>query len=174
MNFTFQKGITSDNDLEKICLLDSLIYDEKYLLDFNDYKDRLSKNENLLFTIKKNKEEVVAYTSFVPIDYDCYIKLRNGEIDKEVINVDNILSDTEKKTFYYFDSIIVDSKYRNNKLGRRLLEFALNDIISNRSHSISIIAHAVTKPGKILAKGSGFKTIKMIDNTTIIMEKTIK
>lgn len=157
----------------KICLLDSLIYEEKYILSFNDYKNRLEKNKNLIFTVKNDNDEVVAYTSFIPVNYECYLSLKNGAIDKEVITTENIISEDEEKEFYYWESAVVDSSYKNNKLGRRLSEFALYEIISIKTSTINIIAHAVTKAGEKLAKEYGFKPVNFVEENTVIMENII-
>lgn len=92
MSFKLQKGNLTKNDFYQISLLDRLFYDEKYLLDPEDYEIRYSINKNVLYVIRDNRNNIIGYISILPLSYDAYIRIKNGEIDKEVINKDNIIS----------------------------------------------------------------------------------
>lgn len=167
----YQKGINVEEDLEKINLLDKMTYGEKYLLSVSDYKKRIEKNNNHIYVVKNSKRDVVAYISIIPLEYDAYIRIKNGETDKEVITIDNIISDNEYGEYFYFDSIIVDPSYRRYGIGRKLCAFAINDTIKSNKTIKRIMAHTISKGGTNLASKYGLEIKKQLDKTTIVMEK---
>ena len=171
MKWIFQNGIISEKDLEQISLLDKMTYSEKYLLSIDEYKERLNKNPNQLYIIKNSKRDIVAYVSIIPLTYDAYIRIKNGETDRDVITVNSIIAANDKKEYYYWDSIIVDPKYRRMKLGKRIANFALKDIIKNNPDIKGIMAHAISKGGINITKKYGLEIKKNLDKTTVVVER---
>ena len=167
----YQKGIAVEEDLEKINLLDKMTYSDKYLLSVSDYKKRIEKNNKHIYIVKNSKRDVVAYMSIIPLEYDAYIRIKNGETDKEVITIDNIISTNKEGEVFYFDSIVVDPSYRRYGVGRKLCEFAINDVIKSNKTIKRIMAHTISKGGTNLATKYGLEIKKQLDKTTIVMER---
>lgn len=173
MQLTFHKGINSDKDLEEIHLLDKLTYGEKYLLSIEEYKQRIEKNPDQLFIVRNSQRVIVGYISMVPINYDTYIKIKNGETDKEVITPDNIIGKGESIEYVYWDSIIVDPVYRKYKIGKRLVRFALKHIIDENTNIKKIIAHCISKGGINITKKYGLEFKRNLDKSTTVMERVL-
>lgn len=151
--------------------MDRLFYDEKYLLDPEDYEIRYSINKNVLYVIRDNRNNIIGYISILPLSYDAYIRIKNGEIDKEVINKDNIISDKESGEYFYWDSILIHPKFRKYGLGSKLVKFAFNNIIQNQPKIKRILAHAISKGGVNISKKYGLVYKKTIDKDVIVLER---
>lgn len=173
MQLTFHKGIKSDKDLEEIHLLDKLTYGEKYLLSINEYKQRIEKNPDQIFVVRNSQRIIVGYISMVPLDYDTYNKIKNGETDKEVITPENIIGKSEEIEYIYWDSIIVDPVYRKCKVGKRLVNFAFKHIIDDNPKIKKIIAHCISKGGINITKKYGLEFKKNLDKSTTVMERVL-
>lgn len=172
MKLYFQKGIKSNKDIEEIHLLDKLTYSEKYLLDIDDYKKRIERNPNQIFIVKNSMRDVVGYVSIVPLDYDSYIRIKNGETDKDVITIEKIIKNNESGQYFYFDSVIVDPAYRRYKIGKKLVGFAVNEVIKDNKDIKRIMAHAISKGGYSLCKRYGLELKKNLDKTTVVLERS--
>lgn len=174
MGFTLHKGNFTKNDFYQIGLLDSLFYDEKYLLKAEDYETRYSVNKNSLYVIRDNKNIIIGYFSILPLTYEAYTRIKNGEIDKDVITKDNIITDNESGEYFYWDSILIHPKFRNYGLGSKVVKFGLNNIIQTQPKIKRILAHAISKGGVKVTKKYGLLHKKNIDKKVIVLERAFQ
>lgn len=174
MGFILQKGNLTKNDFYQISLLDSLFYDEKYLLKPEDYEWRYSINKDTLYVIRDNRNIIIGYFSTIPLTYEAYNRIKNGEVDKEVINKDNIISDKEKGEYFYWDSILIHPKFRRYGLGNKIVKFGLNNIIQTQPNIKRILAHAISKGGINIGKKYGLVYKKNIDKNVILLERAFQ
>lgn len=173
MKITFHKGIQGEKDLEEINNLDKLTYSEKYLLDIDEYKKRLKKNSNQIYLVRNSKRNVIGYISLIPLRYKEYIRLKNGEVDKEVITIDSIIGENEKIENIYLDSIIVDPSYRKQKIGKKLMNYSIKDILKNNPEIKRILAHTISKGGLKVTEKYGLRKKRKLDETTVVVEKVL-
>lgn len=171
MKIYFEKNISSKKDLEGIHLLDKLTYSKKYLLDIEDYEKRVIKNPNQIFVAKNTMRTVIGYVSIVPLEYDAYIRIKNGETDKNVITIEKIIGKDVRAEYFYLDSVIVDPTYRRYKIGKKLIGFAINEIIKDNKEIKKIMAHTISKGGYNLCKKYGLELKKRLDKTTVVLER---
>lgn len=173
MKLIYYKGIKSKQELEQINLLDKLTYSDKYLLRIEDYEKRLEKNPNQIYIVKNEMRVVIGYLSIIPLTYEAYMRIKNGELDKEVITPNVILGEDEKREYYYWDSIIVDPKYRRYKVGKKLVRIAMNDIINDNKDFKKIMAHVISKGGVNITKKYGLNLKYYLDSNTAVVEKVL-
>ena len=174
MVFKFECGQVTSRDIQQINILDAMTYDKKYLLSFDDYKERLDQNKYIIYTAKDSCGMLIGYYSIVPLDYESYIRIRNGEVDKNVISVDNIVSEAEEVNYIYLDSIIINPNYRGFGVGKRLMNYAMNDLYNRNKEIKSIVAHVISGGGEAIAIKSGLEKKKELDAETLIYEKIIE
>ena len=98
MRITLHKNIKNISEIEQIQLLDSLTYSDKYLLSVEDYMERVKINSSILYAAKNTQNIIIGYISIVPLTYDSYIRIKNGETDKEVIDKDAIIKEGDRKS----------------------------------------------------------------------------
>lgn len=173
MRLTYHKGIKSKTDLEQINLLDKLTYSDKYLLNIEDYEKRLKKNPEQIFIVKNDMRVVIGYLSIIPLTYDAYMKIKNGEVDKNVITPEVILEKHEKREYYYWDSIIIDPNYRRYKVGKQLVKFAMKEIINENKDIKKVMAHVISKGGANITKKYGLKLKYYLEDNTAVVEKVL-
>lgn len=173
MSLKFECGQVSERDIHQINLLDVMHYDEKYLLSFQDYKERLEKNKNIIYTVKNSTGVLIGYCSIVPLDYESYIRIKNGEVDKEVITIDSIIAEGDEVNNVYIDSIIVNPYYRKYGIGKRLMKFAMTDLYRKNKKLKYIVAHTISNGGEALARKNELKKKKRLDENTVVYEKVI-
>lgn len=173
MKITFHKGISEEGDLKQINKLDKITYGEKYLLDISDYKNRLKKNPNQIYIVRNSSKNIIAYTSLVPIKYNEYNRLKNGEVDKEVITIDSIVEKHEKIENVYWDSIVVDPLYRKKRIAENLSDYAISNLLRDNQHLKRLLAHTISKGGLNIAKKYGLSKKKILSENIIIVERVI-
>ena len=171
MWITFHKGISNEDDLKQINALDKAEYSDKYLLDIKEYKSRLRKNPDQIYVARNSKRNIIAYTSLVPLKYKCYKRLKNGEVDKDVITPESIIAKDEKIENVYWDSIIVHPLYREQNIGERLSNYAIHDLVKSNPDLKRLLAHTISNGGLKVAKKHGLIKKRKLDNITIIVEK---
>lgn len=174
MSFTLHKGNFTKDDFYQISLLDSLFYDDKYLLKPEDYEWRYKINKNVLYVIRDNKNTIIGYFSILPLTYEAYTKIKNGETDKDVITKDSIISDNENGEYFYWDSILIHPKFRRYGLGNKIARFAINNIIKTQPNIKRILAHAISKGGINISKKYGLLFQKNIDKNVAVVERVFK
>lgn len=173
MRITLHKNIKNISEIEQIQLLDSLTYSDKYLLSVEDYMERVKINSSILYAAKNTQNIIIGYISIVPLTYDSYIRIKNGETDKEVIDKDAIIKEGTDAEYFYFDSIIIDPAYRRYKLGKKLTSYALYNLQKENPNLKKIVAHTVSKGGRNLLAKYGLEFKKNLDNNTAVVEKVI-
>lgn len=173
MRITLHKNIKNISEIEQIQLLDSLTYSDKYLLSVENYMERVKINSSILYAAKNTQNIIIGYISIVPLTYDSYIRIKNGETDKEVIDKDAIIKEGTDGEYFYFDSIIIDPAYRRYKLGKKLTSYALYNLQKENPNLKKIVAHTVSKGGRNLLAKYGLEFKKNLDNNTAVVEKVI-
>ena len=173
MRITLHKNIKNISEIEQIQLLDSLTYSDKYLLSVEDYMERVKINSSILYAAKNTQNIIIGYISIVPLTYDSYIRIKNGETDKEVIDKDAIIKEGTDAEYFYFDSIIIDPAYRRYKLGKKLTSYALYNLQKENPNLKKMVAHTVSKGGRNLLAKYGLEFKKNLDNNTAVVEKVI-
>lgn len=173
MRITLHKNIKNISEIEQIQLLDSLTYSDKYLLSVENYMERVKINSSILYAAKNTQNIIIGYISIVPLTYDSYIRIKNGETDKEVIDKDAIIKEGTDAEYFYFDSIIIDPAYRRYKLGKKLTSYALYNLQKENPNLKKIVAHTVSKGGRNLLAKYGLEFKKNLDNNTAVVEKVI-
>ena len=173
MRITLHKNIKNISEIEQIQLLDSLTYSDKYLLSVEDYMERVKINSSILYAAKNTQNIIIGYISIVPLTYDSYIRIKNGETDKEVIDKDAIIKEGTDAEYFYFDSIIIDPSYRRYKLGKKLTSYALYNLQKENPNLKKMVAHTVSKGGRNLLAKYGLEFKKNLDNNTAVVEKVI-
>lgn len=173
MRITLHKNIKNISEIEQIQLLDSLTYSDKYLLSVEDYMERVKINSSILYAAKNTQNIIIGYISIVPLTYEAYIRIKNGEMDKEVIDKDAIIKEGTDAEYFYFDSIIIDPSYRRYKLGKKLTSYALYNLQKENPNLKKIVAHTVSKGGRNLLAKYGLEFKKNLDNNTAVVEKVI-
>ena len=171
MRITLHKNIKNISEIEQIQLLDSLTYSDKYLLSVENYMERVKINSSILYASKNTQNIIIGYISIVPLTYDSYIRIKNGETDKEVIDKDAIIKEGTDAEYFYFDSIIIDPAYRRYKLGKKLTSYALYNLQKENPNLKKIVAHTVSKGGRNLLAKYGLEFKKNLDNNTAVVEK---
>ncbi|WP_300379467.1 GNAT family N-acetyltransferase [Clostridium sp.] len=174
MKYSFGVGNLKDKDFKKIFELDKRNYDKKYLISTEETKKRFNKNSNIYFSIRDIKERLVGYISVIPLKHKAYIRLKNGEIDKEVITIEDIISPDEEITDLYFDSIIIDSKYRKGGLGRKFSFYVFEQLPKLYPEYKRILGNTVSEGGLKVLERRGLYKIEKENNSLIIVEKVIK
>lgn len=174
MAFTLHKGNFTKEDFYQITLLDNLFYDDKYLLKPEDYEWRYKINKNILYAIKDNNNIIIGYFSIIPLTYEAYIKIKNGETDKDVITEDSIISDNESGEYFYWDSILIHPKFRNYGLGKKVVNFGISNIVKTQPKIKRILAHAISKGGENITKRYGLVYKKNIDDQVIVLERAFQ
>lgn len=171
MRITLHKNIKNISEIEQIQLLDSLTYSDKYLLSVEDYMERVKINSSILYAAKNTQNIIIGYISIVPLTYEAYIRIKNGETDKEVIDKDAIIKEGTDAEYFYFDSIIIDPSYRRYKLGKKLTSYALYNLQKENPNLKKMVAHTVSKGGRNLLAKYGLEFKKNLDNNTAVVEK---
>lgn len=171
MRITLHKNIKNISEIEQIQLLDSLTYSDKYLLSVEDYMERVRINSSILYAAKNTQNIIIGYISIVPLTYEAYIRIKNGETDKEVIDKDAIIKEGTDAEYFYFDSIIIDPSYRRYKLGKKLTSYALYNLQKENPNLKKMVAHTVSKGGRNLLAKYGLEFKKNLDNNTAVVEK---
>ena len=171
MIITLHKNIKNISEIEQIQLLDSLTYSDKYLLSVEDYMERVKINSSILYAAKNTQNIIIGYISIVPLTYEAYIRIKNGETDKEVIDKDAIIKEGTDAEYFYFDSIIIDPSYRRYKLGKKLTSYALYNLQKENPNLKKMVAHTVSKGGRNLLAKYGLEFKKNLDNNTAVVEK---
>ena len=171
MRITLHKNIKNISEIEQIQLLDSLTYSDKYLLSVEDYMERVKINSSILYAAKNTQNIIIGYISIVPLTYEAYIRIKNGETDKEVIYKDAIIKEGTDAEYFYFDSIIIDPSYRRYKLGKKLTSYALYNLQKENPNLKKMVAHTVSKGGRNLLAKYGLEFKKNLDNNTAVVEK---
>ena len=178
MNQRYVKGSLSENDFYEIYLIDKSFYGEKYLLKLEDYKNRYIKNPNIYYTSRDSRNRIIGYFSVIPVTYDAYVRIKNGELDKEVLTLDNILSPQEEAHYVYLDSLVINPSYRSNsfkwrRFGSRLYYYVYEDVLLSNPNLKRAITLAISKGGKRLSEKNGFQPKFQISKEEIIFEKNI-
>ncbi len=174
MKLYYEKGVKTEKDIEEIQLLDSITYSDKYLISVEDYKKRLQKNSDIIYVVRNSRNNIVGYFSVIPITLEAYEKIKAGGIDKDIINPSNIISKDEIWEYIYWDSIIVDPKYRKFKVGKKLVNFGFSDLLKSKQEIRKIIAHTVSKGGEKLTSMYGLILKKKLDGKSLVVERVFR
>lgn len=174
MKYSFCRTDLNEADFHKIHELDKRCYDKKYVISVEDIKQRYNKNPFIYFSIRDLKGRLIGYTSVIPLKEKAYFRLKNGEIDKEVITIDDIIPPDEKITDLYFDSIVIDSKYRKLMLGRKLIFYVFQELSTLYPGMKRVLGNVVSEGGYRLMSKRGLKKVDKNTGSEVICEKVIK
>lgn len=174
MSMIFCKGIKTEDDLKNIYELDKEAYSSTYLLDYDQYLKRIKKNPETFYILKNSSNCIMGYVSLIPIDEKTYARIKNGEIDKDVITEDSILTKKDNPELIYLDSIIIGKKYRKNKLSHYLLHNALKELRKDYPNTKKLLARTISKGGKAVVEKISMNVVKRIDKDVYIFERILK
>jgi len=111
--FTIQYT-ASEEDINKLLIMDSEVFDQKDNVNIDLLKDWLKVN-NEIYTILKFNNQPVGYINFTAITEECYDKFKIGENKDYMLTVKDIAPFKKGKNFCLFTSIVIKKEFRDGK-----------------------------------------------------------
>lgn len=174
MRYSFCISDLNQEDFNKIHQLDKRVYDKRYLISAKDIEERYKKNSSIYFVIRDIKGRLVGYISVIPLKYKAYLRIKNGEIDKEVITIDDIISSNEEVIDLYFDSIVIDNKFRKDGLGLKFSLFVFQQLALLYPNYKRILGNTVSEGGLRILQKRGLNKVEKDTGFLTIVEKVTK
>lgn len=111
--FTIQYT-ASEDDIKKLLLMDSDVFDKKDNINIDSLIDWLKINDEI-YTILKFDNEPVGYINFTAITEECYRKFKIGENKDYNLTIKDIMPFKKGKNLCLFTSIVVKKEFRDGK-----------------------------------------------------------
>ena len=165
-------------DIAQAAYLDTLVYDDIYLVTVDQCKEWMAVNPDIYVLAKDTqKDRFIAYANLMPVTDECYERLKNGDFIDTGITADMVLSyDMPFPYSLYFASIVIHPDYQNSEVFMEIFNAIIDKFITLGEREVFIrrmIADAVTKNGEKFCKLFGMTKLKGSDHDSSLYEITM-
>lgn len=160
--------------IKAIIDLDKKVYEEKYWTNIDFMTKWFLKNPYII-TMIYDKEDLVGYFCYLPIEDESYSEIRKGEVFQDLtIPVENIkkYKKGEINNLYLF-SIVLDPKYQGTDALRYLLRGFYDNTRQLKEKGVifnKILGDVVSDKGYKLAKSLGFDKVYDTEYNSVMFE----
>ncbi len=172
----FGQEITSE-DIRGALMLDYESYHDEYHLMYERCLDYQRRNP-YIYTMLKDRGEIVGYINFSPVTEGAYERLRSGEIDTFVSGADILPMRDHTAYDIYLSSIVVREDYRGRGCAGRMMRAVVSEwaeLAARRGITVRrIIADAISPGGVRLCESLGLRCVAHTDRGTSTYELTLQ
>ena len=172
MKLIFGQEITSE-DIRGALMLDYESYHDEYHLMYERCLDYQRRNP-YIYTMLKDRGEIVGYINFSPVTEAAYERLRRGEIDTFVSGADILPMRDHTAYDIYLSSIVVRDDYRGRGCAGRMMQAVVSEwskLATERDVTVRrIVADAISPGGAHLCEALGLRCVAHTNRDTLTYE----